>query len=199
MLITGTAIGSFGFELEERVENDTLPTGDTSPVEEALEHAKAILKATQGTDEDLAEAISGTDLRALGGAREFVRTLANGEALCSLEFGKEPFRFLDVGAVQRSEKRLSLDTIHEEEETLAGAFDGVLPHRRTFEFRLNDTGEIVSGKVGGAIANAAEINGFLCRSARITVRSTRVGNGRPRYRLLSYQIVDAGPQDDAAS
>jgi hypothetical protein len=192
MLITGTAIGSFGFELEEHIQGDTLPFAEASPVEEALEQTKTILRATQGTDEDLAEAISGTDPRALAVLREFIETLAAGEAVCSIEFGAEPFRFADVGAVRRCEQRLSQDTIHEEEQTIDGTFQGVLPHRRSFEFKVAGSGEILSGKVGGSIENAGEINRVLDRPVQIAVLATRVGNGRPRYRLLNYENVNTG-------
>lgn len=68
----------------------------------------------------------------------------------------------------------------------------MLPHRRSFEFRRSDTAEIITEKVGGAIENAAEINRVLERNVRITVLTTCVGNGLPRYRLLGYEELPVG-------
>ena len=192
MLITGTALGSFGFELEEHVPAGQLPLPGLSPMEEAIEQARTMMEATLGTDDDLAEAASGTDRRAVAALRDFVKILADHEAVCALESDGKVFRFSDVGEVRRSVDRLSQDTIHEAEETIEGAFQGVLPHRRSFEFRRLDTAEIISGKVGGAIENAAEINRVLERDVRITVLTTRVGNGHPRYRLCGYQELPVG-------
>jgi hypothetical protein len=186
MLITGTALGSFGFEFEEPVELSPLPFPDASRVEEALAQAKSLMEATLGSDDDLAEAVSGTDPRAVAALQEFIRTMADQEAVCALEFDGKVFRFRDVGEVRKSVERLSQDTIHEAEETVEGAFQGVLPNRRTFEFKKSDTGEIISGKVGGSIENAGEINRVLDRNLKIKVLATHVGNGRPRYRLIDY-------------
>ena len=187
MLITGTALGSFGFEFEEPVQLDELPFPDASPVEEALAQAKSLMEATLGSDDDLAEAASGTDPRAVTALREFIRALADQEAVCALELDGKVFRFHDVGEVRKSVERLSQDTIHEAEEVIDGVFQGVLPNRRAFEFKKSDTGEIISGKVGGSIENAGEINRVLDRNVRIIALATHVGNGLPRYRLLSYE------------
>lgn len=190
LLITGTALGSFGFELEEHVRSNELPFDDLSPMGEAIEQAKSLMEATLGTDDDLAEAVSGANPRALAALQDFVKTMADHEAICMLEFGGKAFRFHDVGEVRRSATRLSSDTIHENEETIDGDFQGVLPNRRSFEFKVKDTREIIGGKVGGSIENAGEINRVLERPVQITVLSTRVGDGRPRYRLLSYVPLD---------
>jgi hypothetical protein len=192
MLITGTALGSFGFELEELVRPDELPFPDGSPVEEAISQARSFLEATLGSDDDLAEAASGTDPRAVAFLRDFLKMMADQEALCALEFGGKEFRFSDVGQVRQSVERLRQDNIHEAEEAIEGFFQGVLPTRRTFEFKVANTDDVIVGKVGGSISNAGEINHVLDRPVRISVHVTRVGNGRPRYRLLRYEDSTAG-------
>ena len=75
---------------------------------------------------------------------------------------------------------------------MEGVFQGVLPQRRTFEFRIENSNEVISGKVGGSIENAGEINRILERPVRAILLSTRVGDGRPRYRLLKYENLDSG-------
>ena len=113
--------------------------------------------------------------------------MADQEAVCALEFKDKVFRFADVGEVRRSEQRLSLDNIHENKQQLEGVFQGVLPKRRTFEFKLSSTQEVIAGKVGAGIADASRINHILERATKIEVQTICVGNGRPRYVLLKYE------------
>lgn len=186
LLITGTALGSFGFELEEAPTDNMMLFPELSPVESAIEKAKAIMEATKGTDDDLTEAISDTDPRALEGLHAFLKTMADQEAVCTLEFKGKKSSFSDVGQVRRCEQRLSRDNIIEEDREIAGAFQGVLPKLRTFEFRLSENNDVISGKVGPEIEDAGEINHILEKPAKIKVHTRRVGTSRPRYVLKSY-------------
>jgi hypothetical protein len=185
LLITGTALGSFGFELEEAPKDDML-FPEMSLLESAIEQTKSIMEATKGTDDELTEAVSESDPRALETLRAFLKTLADQEAVCTLEFKDKVFRFDDVGQVRRSEGRLSRDNIHEDKQQMEGVFQGVLPKRRTFEFRIASSQEIIVGKVGADIPDAGAINHILEQVTTIEVQATRVGNVRPRYLLLKY-------------
>ena len=80
----------------------------------------------------------------------------------------------------------------EEEQILKGEFQGVLPKRRTFEFKLQETDEVIAGKIGPAIATADEFNAHLYRTVSVRLMVTRVGNGRPRYLLLETPDWTAG-------
>lgn len=185
LLITGTALGSFGFELEEVPKDETL-FPEMSLIDHAIEKTRKIMEASLGTDDELTEAIAEADPRAVEALRGFLQTLADQEAVCALEFKEEVFRFADVGQVRRSEGRLRQDNIHEENRPLSGQFLGVLPHRRTFEFRVTTTQEIITGKVGPDIEDAAGINHVLERPLTIQVYTKCVGSGRPKYTLLSF-------------
>lgn len=184
LLITGTTVGSFGFELEEAPKDIF---HELSPVESAIEQAKAIMESSVGSDDELADAVSEIDPRALEVLRAFLKIMADQEAVCTLEFKDKIFRFTDVGQVRRSEKRLSQDNIHEEDREITGTFQGILPNRHIFEFLVKDTGEVISSKVGPAIDDAGQINHALEKLTRIYVHTTRVGTGRPRYVLLRYE------------
>ena len=187
LLITGTAVGSFGFELEQ-AHTSELPFRDTpSPIETAIEQTKAILRATTGTDDELGDAISGADPRALEALRVFLKVLSDQEAVCAIAFRDDFFRFHDAKEVQRSENRLRQDNIHEDTMDIVGRFQGVLPVRRTFEFFDEQTGDTITGKVGPAIENAAEINKLLDARVTMRVHKTQVGKGNPRYELLGYE------------
>jgi hypothetical protein len=198
LLITGTAPGSFGFQFEEATVEDLSLFPKESPVEPAIDQAKAIMRATLGTDDELTDALAETDPRALDAIRRFLDAMSKNEAVCALEFKGDVFRFADVEQVRRSMARLEQDNIHESDETLVGAFLGVLPHRRTFEFRLGQSTDIISGKVGRALADPAAINHVLDQFVTVEVHSRRVGDGRPRYVLLGYHTDTSlpGPTGD---
>ena len=214
LLITDTALGSFGFELEEVPRHDSFQK--VSPVESAIEQTMSILKAAAGTGETRTDTIANADPRALKLLRAFLKKLVDQDAVCALEFRNDVFRFSDVGQVRRSENRLSQENIDEEEQDevsrflaasqvrqleshlsqedideeeqeFSGYFRGVLPTRRTFEFLNEDNGEVISGKIDFAIKDVDAINKVLNRPANIRVRSRRVGAARRRYVLLAYK------------
>ena len=193
LLITGTALGSFGFELEETPRKDMFR--ELSPVELALRRTISILEATIGTDDVLTDAVSDTHPRALGALRAFLKKMADKEATCTLEFKDHVFRFSDVSQVRRSESRLSRDYIAEEEQEMSGYFRGMLPARRTFEFLNEATGRIISGRIDFAVKDADAINDILNRPALIKVLSRQVGAARRHYILLAYEHTSRDLED----
>ncbi len=182
LLITSTAVGSFGFELEE-FRAEQLSMEEASPVATALERTQALLQSTLGNDDDLADIASETDPRALDKVRVFLKVLADNGAVCALQYGGRSVRFIDVGQVSRSLARLEADNLHESEDQLCGEFVGVLPNSRTFEFRIAGDGQIIRGKVSPRLQNVDAINELLHQLVQIDVTRTQVGNGRPRYLL----------------
>lgn len=190
LLITGTAVGSFGFELEEAA-RDELPLDEATPVALALERTQRLLKdSTEADDDRLADSASELDPRALAKVREFVGWLADNDAVCALEVGDVRFRFTDPGQVRRSVERLSADNLKEREDFFDVVFEGVLPLRRTFQFRVGDN--VLFGKVGPGIADPQRINSLLNRLLRVQLLVTQVGEGRPRYTLLSAPDLSPG-------
>ena len=194
LLITDTALGSFGFELEEAPHAKSFseaPHADffrgVSPVESAIKQTMSILEATVGTDEMLTDAVANADPRALKLLRTFLKKMAAQDAVCTLEFKDAVFHFSDVGQVRQSESHLSRNHIYEEERKFSGHFRGVLPTQRTFEFLNENNGEVISGKIDFAIKDVAIINDVLNRPANIRVRSRRVGTARERHVLLAYE------------
>lgn len=183
LLITRTALGSFGFELEEHRE-EPLPPEEDSAVALALQKAQELFHgAAKGTDDELAEAANGQDPRALDALRSFLKRLADSEAVCAVKVGEKVFSFSDVGEVRRSLSRLGQENLHEEAKTFRGSFQGVLPKRRTFEFKVAETGEVIGGKIGIAIAEPGVINQHLDQATEVVLVETRAGQARPRYVL----------------
>jgi hypothetical protein len=183
MLITSTAPGSFGFELEEH-RTGQLPAGEPSAVARAIDRTRRLLQGTLGSDEDLADSASEVDSRALDKVRAFLQTLVDDEAVCTMQVGDAQVRFSDVGQVRISLQRLSRENLREEEQILTGALQGVLPDGRVFEFKLADTGQVIRGKLGAGVPDASALHQHLHGLTRIKVMVRRVGSGRPRYVLL---------------
>jgi hypothetical protein len=187
LLITSTAIGSFGFEFEEVPSNSLL--WDESPVVQALEQTQNVLLASTQSDDDLADVVAGTDLRAIAAVKFFLDTLVGNEAVCALEFENKTFRFDDMIQIQRSLDRLSAENLHEDLQTITGEFTGILPNRRTFEFKRAENSieksGVFTGKISREIADPDLLNKHLHKNTHAQFTITRVGSGRPRYILNS--------------
>lgn len=196
LLITSTAVGSFGFELEEHLDGRLLLENETA-LSLALAQTQGLLQGSTGSDDELADAATGTDPRVVAAVRAFLDNLIANEAVCTVELDDRKFSFRDVGEVRRSWERLGQDNLHEETQTYSGEFQGVLPKRRTFEFRVADSEDVITGKIGPSISDVDALNRHLHTLARIEVLATRVGNGRPRYVLnqapvwLQEQLPDS--------
>ena len=162
LLITDTALGSFGFELEEAPHDKSFseaPHADffrgVSPVESAIKQTMSILKATVGTGEPLTDAIADADPRALKLLRTFLKKLVDQEAVCALEFKDDVFRFSDVGQVRRSENRLSRGNIDKKEQDNIPHFPDVSQVRqsesRSIQENIDDEGQEIAGHFRGVL------------------------------------------------
>ena len=187
LLITGTAVGSFGFEVEEREPEPAL-FDEQSSVASALGQTVDLLRSVSGNDDELTEAVAGTDQRAIQRFKQLLEVLAENEAVCNLEFRDRSVGFRDVAQVRRGLERLAQENIHEDEQTLHGEFQGVLPKRRTFEFRVASDGEVIVGKIAAEIDDPALLNQHLHQPTDITVTATRLGQGRPRFVLRQMPV-----------
>lgn len=188
LLITDTALGSFGFELWAAPPSDPLLA--SSPVDSAIEQTKAIIEATTGTDEELANAISETQPRALNAVHAFLKKIADQEAVCAIEHGDHVFRFADAAQVRTGERRLRQENIHHEQRVVRGQFLGVLPAQRTFEFQEADTERVISGRVDRTIGDASKINGVLGKPLQVRLLSKRIGASNERFVLLDHDYRD---------
>ncbi len=179
LLIVGTALGSFGFEVEERIE-EQLSLEEQSVLARSLSKTHQLLQSTLGTDDELTEAITDLDPRVLSALRAFLEVLQKNDAVCAIESDAGRFHFDSSAQVTQSARRLQGANIHREETELVGAFEGVLPTPRTFEFR-QENGSVVFGKIGPQVADIALINTKTGVPTRVKATSHRVGEGKPRY------------------
>jgi hypothetical protein len=183
LLITNTALGSFGFELEEH-RTGQLTLDDESALAEAIGRTQSLLRGTLGTDDELADSAADADRRVVEKVRAFLQTLVDHEAACVVQFRESVVAFSDPGQVRTSVERLSQENLREEQEELRGELQGVLPQARAFEFKLADSSQVIRGKIAPTIADPHALNRELHQPVRVRVTVTRVGQGRPRYLLL---------------
>lgn len=198
LLITGITGGSFGFHLEDASQKPTLME-ETAPIETAIQQVKEILKASVGTDEQLADAIAETDQRALKAVSSFLNTVADSEAVCNLEFKGDIFKFRNTEQVRKSQKRLSQDNIQENEDTFTGEFIGFLPTTRQAEFHISESHEEpknenaqikhIIGKVNPEVVNDINITQILREKVSVNIHTRRVGSGKPRHTITNCKLI----------
>jgi hypothetical protein len=187
MLIVGTAVGSFGFELESGQPSRLTFGEDKTNTELALTRAITLFRASVDQDnEALADNIDDLDKRALAKVRDFVTTLAEADATCALVFEGNRFDFQSTALVQYAANRLS-NNVTTSEATIEGAITGVIPSQRTFEFTRTG-GELIVGKIGPEILSPSELNGMLKKPMSILASITTVGGSKPRYVL--HQVLE---------
>ena len=192
LLITGTAIGSFGFEFElPSPEPSLFP--ESEKTKDAMTKIEALFRlAAEGTDDEVAEVIEEVHPRAVKKVYEFLELLVQQQAWCGLEFADRFFRYADYEQIKASCERLKSDNIHEREETYWGQFQGILPTGRTFEFQLADQKGLIKGKVDVAIDDPNVLNReWLNKPVTVKLNVMQVGQGRPRFTLMTLNDLTA--------
>lgn len=186
LLITGTAIGSFGFEFELPTPEPTLFPEEDAP-QNAMAKIEALLRlAAQGSDDEVAEVIEEVHPRAVKKVYEFLDLLVQQQAWCGLEFADRTFRYADYEQLKTSCERLKDENIQEREETYRGEFQGVLPTSRTFEFQLADQRGLIKGRVDRTVDDPDALNrDWLHKPVTVKLNVIQVGQGRPRFTLMS--------------
>lgn len=192
LLITGTAIGSFGFEFELPAPEPSL-FPETEKTQEAMAKIEALFRlAAVGSDDEVAEVIEEVHPRAVKKVFEFLELLVQQQAWCGLEFGDRFFRYADYEQIKASCERLKSDNIQEREESYRGEFQGILPASRTFEFRLSDQQGLIKGKVDLAIDDPDVLNReWLHKPVTVKLNVMQVGQGRPRFTLKTLDDLSA--------
>lgn len=191
LMITGTAIGSFGFEFElPRVDNfDLCP--EQSVVEKAIDGIRDVFEiSAQGSDDQLNDLIEEIHPRAVNKIHDFLSFLFEQNAKCGLEFNNKFFRFFDDQQLKKSVERLDDENIHEVEVSYKGSFRGTLPDSRSFEFRTEIDNELLKGKISKDIQNPESINvQWLLKPVTVNFTVITIGNSKPKYILKSLKDI----------
>ena len=186
LLITGIALGSFGFEFElPQKGQNKFPDFEESRT--AINKISALFRlAAEGSDDDVAELVEEVQPRAVKKIHEFLDVLVRYHAWCGLSYEKTSFCYTDYEQLKFSATRLKDENIRETQGTYRGEFQGVLPTGRTFEFKLLDQDGLISGKVDASIEDPDVLNrDWLHKPVTATLNIMQIGEGRPRYTLMS--------------
>ncbi|PAT35320.1 hypothetical protein [Vandammella animalimorsus] len=186
LLITGTAVGSFGFEFELPPAFPSLfPEMETSQM--AMTKIEALFRlSAEGSDDEVAEIIEEVHPRAVKKVHDFIELLVEQEAWCGLEFADQFFLYSGHEQIKKSHERLKSDNIQERTEAYRGEFQGVLPAGRKFEFFLIDQDGLIRGKVDQAIEDPDILNReWLHKPVTAQFKVMQVGQARPRFTLMS--------------
>jgi hypothetical protein len=194
LLITGTAVGSFGFEFELPPSRDKQQHlfPEQTAAEKALEKVQALLfQSVEGSDDEIAELIDEIHPRAVKKVAEFLNCISQQEAWCGLDFKEKTFIFQGIEQLRLSADRLREENIKEGEESFSGEFQGILPAIRNFEFKCLDQDAVIRGKVGPEIADADTLNReYLHKPVTVKFQMIQVGHGRPRYTLQKLEAIE---------
>ncbi len=190
LLITATAVGSFGFVLQEHREGQ-LRLDDETPTLRAMRQAHAMVAGMLGTDDELADAAAELPARAMDRLRDFLKTMEDAQAYCAVSLDGKEARFDSPAAVVHAIARIRQDNLREEQTELVGSFEGVLPQARTFEFKLAQDGAVIRGRISPAVADIAQFNRRIGEELTIRVAQTQVGKGRPRYVILEVVAAES--------
>jgi hypothetical protein len=150
LAITALARGSFGFVLEEKdIEGQPL---FRSAMSQAVEAVTSLFDRVASQDDAaFAETLDAIDPRVLTTVRHFFKALRDDGAVFKLTEGDRERRY-DRFAIERAYQRTQETDVVEDDIILEGTLIGVVPVRRIFEFRIRETGEVISGKVGPAFS-----------------------------------------------
>ena len=191
IMITGVARGSFGFQIEEYCNGNQLDLGCESSIGKAMELTSNLIESSISNDDDqLSEAASEIDHRALIKIRSFMKIVCDHNAMFSLKTGSKNINLTSVNQVQRALERLSEDNIQESTKTFRVIFFGSMPQRRTFEFKMIDQDEWLYGKIDSSLEVSDLINKNIHKPASSVLHTTKVGNGKVKYRLVGIPEWD---------
>lgn len=187
-VITGTASGSFGFELELPPAGQESATGEVpdTDVKAAVQKIQELLiLATEGSDDDLSEMADEMHPRAVRKVGEFLELLRLNEARFGLAFRKRRIRFASDNQLNNTITRLAAHNVHEETEDVSGLLSGILPASKLFQLNRHADWTEIEGRISSEIRDTYELaRQHTGREATARIRSVRVGEGNPRYTLM---------------
>lgn len=191
LYITSTALGSFGFVLEEKMPQQTelgLEQDSETDVKKALDQITSVFQSAMTSDEVLSETLNEINDRALEKVRAFIKILNDSDALCSIKLDDKKITFRDKDDLTQSLDRLKPDNIVVNHQDIDGTFIGYLPIDRIGEFQKKESHEIIKIKVSKDLADSDVINQHLNVLSKISLTVTTVGKSKPKYTL--EQIPD---------
>ncbi len=184
--IVGTALGSFGFELElPPPDTETLP-GVLPSMADAVESTLQFIRGAQaGNEEALSELVAQTHPRAAAKVHAFVKHVVDRNAGFAVSFGEQRAAIHDASEGRAALEALREDQIRQREHTIEAELTGILPAARRFEAKRTSDGIVFGGRIERSAGEPGELLlRWLAKPALFSVRETQVRSARPSYVLL---------------
>ena len=200
MMITGIALGSFGFELElphpinksqenESEQNDWFPP-EAKTVLAITRIQEVFESAVKENDEEMSFVLNEMNRRAIKKLYDFTNYLSENGAYCNINLNKEKvFSFNSLEDLEKTNAKLNPNNIDESTITFIGYLEGELPKSRNFEFRIESDSTIIRGKISDEIENPKELNIYLEKRAQIVLSRIQIGQSRPKYTLMRLSDI----------
>jgi hypothetical protein len=148
--LTGLAFGSFGFVFEEKEASS--PAFFDSPMKIALEKTfKVMSDFANGNEAEFRDAIKDLEPRVFFTLREFISELYVNKAKVRV-VEDALTRDFDFEQIALAHQRLQQSNIVEDEFVAKGLLIGLIPIGRRFEFKIEETEEIIAGTVGPRVS-----------------------------------------------
>lgn len=191
LLITGTATGSFGFELELPEPNYDL-LAERNGTEGAIEDIQKLLQySIDGTDEQISYVINEIHPRAVRKVHDFLELMLRSEALFAMEFNKKLTRIDSQEVLNKLITRLAEENISEFIEEYRGEFRGVLPNSRTFEFMEYPDKNLIKGKIDHTFEDPDVINReYLHKPVTVEFKVIQFGQAKPKYTVQDIKKIN---------
>lgn len=191
LFITGVVPGSFGFELEEV----TAEPGDAGALRAAVEEANHLLQATLASDEVFVEAVSQYNPRVAKALVEFLKLVAGSSATLRVSTEDTECSFDTPEAIAAAAERAQKAKMTEAALPMSGILSGVFAATRRFELKLDETGEIIHGRISADIADPLALTPHMGK--RCTAQMWIVTLERAGKEQRTYYLTDIEPAPEA--
>ena len=190
--IVGTAVGSFGFELE--LPQDTTESCPATAPDDTLRKIETLLTAlATGNDDEVTDIVADLPQRTVSLLNKFLDVLVKNESWCGLSYGNKKFYYENFEQVKESANRLADSNVHNDVVALQGKFKGFFPIERKFEFlpaEETDRKGAIHGKIDIAIEEPDVLNReWLEKPVAVTFHTMQIGRGKPRFTLKSLDAL----------
>ncbi|MBO6666660.1 hypothetical protein [Parvibaculum sp.] len=193
MNVTSLMHGSFGFVLEEDIEEQ--PEMFETAAQRAVHAISDLLREVAANDGSLFEArLPELDVRIFKTLKRFVSLLHKSKSTLKVAEDQRELKF-DSPSLQRAFERVSSFEVDEHDETLEGELLGLVPIQRRFEFRRSDNGEVVQGRVAPNLSadylERLDREGLVAGGGwRATLRTKVVHHPDGRHSAVSHTLID---------
>ncbi len=184
LLVTGTALGSFGFVLEEAATSLFGPT----PLAQALDETVQLVEAARD-DELFGDAVADADPQVIEALAKFIGHVASHQATLRIHTETRDTAMLDPEEIAAAAGRTS--TVRDEADTpITGVLEGLLPNTRRFEFR-DESGTLIVGRISNDVLETESFKVYLDK--RCVAHMRIITFQRPGRELRHYELRNVSP------